>query len=135
MTDTTTGTNNRSDDRRTLIRDASVLQVKLILDGLRDLLLVPASIIAAIMSGIDGYKGKPGTQFYDLLEIGKRSDSWIDLFGALRDRGVPEQPGGSSIDDVVNRIETYIVDEYRRGGVTRQAKDHLDQLLAAFRKR
>ena len=31
-------------DRRTLIRDVSVLQAKLIVDGLRDLILVPLSI-------------------------------------------------------------------------------------------
>jgi hypothetical protein len=118
-----------------LIRDAAVLQVKLVVDGLRDLLLVPASIIAAIMSAIDGHNGKPGTQFYDLLEIGKRSESWIDLFGALRDRDIPEQPGGSSIDDVVSRIEAYVVDEYRRGGVTKQAKDRIDQLLEALHRK
>ena len=112
-----------------------MLQVKLIVDGLRDLLLVPASIVAAIMSIIDSRRGKPGTQFYDLLAIGKRSENWIDLFGALRDRDVPTHDGEGSIDDVVDRLQAYVVDEYRRGGVTKQAKEHLDQVLSAIRKR
>ena len=36
----------------TLVRDAAVLQVKLIVDGLRDLLLVPASLVAALGVGL-----------------------------------------------------------------------------------
>ena len=122
-------------DNWTLARDASVLQVKLLIDGARDLLLVPTSIIAAVMSIIDSRRGKPGTQFYDLLAYGKRSEHWIDLFGALRDRDVPRHSGEGSIDEVVDRLQAYVVDEYRRGGVTKQAKEHLDQVLSAIRKR
>ena len=41
-------------DRWTLIRDIGVLQVKLLVDGFRDLLLVPTSIIAGIWSIVGG---------------------------------------------------------------------------------
>ena len=44
----------------TLIRDAAVLQVKLVVDGLRDFLLVPASLIAAIASLVTAKDGRPG---------------------------------------------------------------------------
>ena len=37
-------------DRRTLARDIAVLQVKLVVDGLRDFILVPVSMIAGIKS-------------------------------------------------------------------------------------
>ena len=47
----------------TLIRDIAVLQVKLIVDGLRDLLLVPASLIAGIVSIVRTDEGKPGNEF------------------------------------------------------------------------
>ena len=122
-------------ERSVLIRDAAVLQVKLVLDGLRDVLLVPASLAAAVMSLIDTKHGKPGTQFYDLLALGRDSERWIDLFGALRDRDRPEEGADGSLDDMVARMEAYVVEEYRRGGVTRQAKDRLDQALAVMRRK
>ena len=122
-------------DRRTLVRDAAVLQVKLVIDGLRDLLLVPASIVAAIMSVIDHKNGRPGTQFYDLLAMGKRSEHWIDLFGALRDRDEYDLSKEGNIDQVIDRMEAYVVDEYRRGSITKQAKERIDQALGALQER
>ena len=41
-------------ERWMLIRDTAVLQVKLVIDGLRDFLLVPASLIAANREPFDG---------------------------------------------------------------------------------
>ncbi len=121
--------------RQTLIRDAAVFQVKLVIDGLRDILLVPVSIVGAIMSLIDSKNGQPGSQFYDVLAYGKRTEKWIDLFGALRDRETVELPDEGSFDQVVNRMETYVIEEYRRGGITKQAKDRIDQALNALHKR
>ena len=70
-------------DRWTLIRDLAVLQAKLIVDGFRDLLLVPASLVAGIWSLVSGDKDRPGPQFYQLISLGKQSEriniSRIDL--------------------------------------------------------
>ena len=121
--------------RQTLIRDAAVFQVKLVLDGLRDLLLVPVSLVGAIMSLIDSKNGQPGPQFYDVLAYGKRTERWIDLFEALRDRETSKLPEDGSLDEVVNRMETYVIDEYKRGGITKQAKDRIDQALKTLQKR
>ena len=120
-------------DRWGLIRDAGVMQVKLIVDGFRDLLLVPASIIAAIIALASGKDGKPGTQFYDLLRLGKESEHAINLFGAYdryasRTESTPPQRR-AGIDDLVEKVETFVVDEYKRGGVTSQAKEQFDKLL------
>jgi len=60
-----------SSDRWTLIRDIAVLQAKLVVDGLRDLILVPASLIAGIVSLVSSVDGRPGDQFYQLLGMGK----------------------------------------------------------------
>lgn len=126
-------------DRWMLIRDAAVLQVKLIVDGLRDLVLVPASLIAAIVSLVHGDEGRPGPQFYRLLHLGKRSERWIDLFGAYRNApaGFPDEAEARdvSIDDIVNRMESFVVDEYKRGGVTAQAKERIDKALNAIQRR
>lgn len=125
-------------DRWTLIRDAAVLQFKLVVDGMRDLILVPASLVAAILSLLSSNDGRPGPHFYRLLGVGKRSERWIDLFGAYRNsaEGIAEDApnGDASIDDIVTRMETFVVDEYRRGGVTAQAKERIDRALSAMQR-
>ena len=127
---------NDSPDRWTLVRDIAVLQVKLIVDGLRDLILVPASLIAGIISLASGNDGRPGDHFYQLLGMGKESERWINLFGALQNappgvRHFEEFPE-ADIDALVGRLETFVVDEHRKGGITAQAKARLDKVLDAI---
>lgn len=126
-------------ERWSLIRDLAVLQAKLIVDGLRDLVLVPASLIAGVISLVSGQDGKPGPQFYRLLGIGKESEHWIDLFGALRNAppGL-EHPGpfpDASMDDIVSKIESFVVDEHARGGMTAQAKARFDKAIDAMQRK
>lgn len=122
-----------------LIRDAAVFQVKLVIDGFRDLVLIPASFVAALMSLFSSRDGRPGPQFYRLLGVGKRSERWIDLFAAYRHAPkefvADMQDTESNIDDIVHRVESFVVDEYRRGGVTKQAKDRIDAALGALQRR
>ena len=133
----------QSEEHRTplwvLIRDVGVLQVKLIVDGLRDLILVPASLIAGVISLARTENGKPGPQFYQLVSIGKQSEKWINLFGALRNAPPDVAPRGhfgeADMDELIGRVENFVVDEYQRGGVTAQAKARLDKALAAMQRR
>jgi len=128
----------QSPDRWTLIRDVAVLQVKLVFDGLRDLVLVPVSIIMAIISLVKG-GDRPGPQFYDLMHLGKESEEWINLFGAAehtpKSGAVADHFAGRDIDAMVSRVEAFVVDEYKNGGVTAQAKDHFDKMLDSVRRR
>ena len=130
-----------SDDapRWTIIRDLAVLQVKLIVDGFRDLVLLPTTIIAAAISLLRSDNGKPGPEFYQLLAAGKRSEQFINLFGALRnapaDLGTEDIGGGAEMDDIVSRVESFVVDEYKRGGVTAQAKSRIDTALDRLRRK
>jgi len=123
----------------TLIRDLAVLQVKLLVDGFRDLVLLPASIIAAIVSLSRTENGQPGPEFYKLLVAGKHSEHFINLFGALRNAPTGVDPedldGGAEMDDLVSRVESFVIDEYKRGGVTAQAKSRIDEALEKMRKR
>lgn len=134
-----TETDNGRPPLWTLIRDVAVLQVKLVVDGLRDLILVPASLIAGIVSIVKTNDGKPGNEFYTLVAVGKQSERWINLFGALGNAPpeVVEQThfGDADIDDIVSRVESFVVDEYRRGGVTAQAKDRIEKAMAAMQQR
>ncbi len=130
---------SRYPDRWTLIRDVVVLQAKLIVDGFRDLLLVPASLVAAIVSLASGDKDRPGPQFYQLIGLGKQSERWIDLFKAYEN--APEELrrenefAVSNMDELVDRFESFVVDEYERGGVTAQAKERIDKALDAIQRR
>ena len=125
-------------DRRTLVRDIAILQVKLVVDGLRDFILVPVSLVAGIMSLVKS-GDEQATEFYDLLKMWRRSERWINLFGAAErvhgpanddDQLLPED-----IDALVSRVESFVVDEYQKGGVTKQAKDQVDKALNKLHKR
>jgi len=124
-------------DRWTLIRDILVLQLKLIVDGLRDFVLVPISLIVGLVSLLKAGNAT-GSEFYELLRTGRRSERWINLFGAaervygpsIADDRFPTE----DIDEMVSRVESFVVDEYRAGGVTRQAKEQLDRALDSLHK-
>ncbi len=125
-------------DRWTLIRDLFVFQAKLLVDGFRDLLLVPASLIAGLWSIVSGDKDRPGPQFYQLVGLGKQSEAWIDLFKVYEN--APEEVrrehefAGTNMDELVDRLESFVVDEYERGGVTAQAKERIDKALDAIQR-
>ena len=125
-------------DRWTLIRDLFVFQAKLLVDGLRDLLLVPASLVAGIWSLVGGENGRPGPQFYKLVSLGKESELWIDLFKAYEN--APEEVRREheftvkNMDELVDTFESFVVDEYERGGVTAQAKERIDNALDAIQR-
>ncbi len=125
--------------RWTLFRDLLVLQFKLLVDGFRDVVLLPASIIAALLSVARSENGRPGPQFYNLLVVGKQSEQWINLFGALENApdGVDhfDAFGDVGIDDIVSKVEAFVIDEYKRGGVTAQAKTRLEKALAAMHRK
>ncbi len=126
-------------DRTTLIRDVAMFQAKLIVDGLRDLMLVPVSLIAGVISLMSGRNGEPGPQFYYLLGVGKQSEQWINLFGALKNAPPdmePVQPfPDADLDDIVGRVEAFVIDEERRGGMTAQARERLERVLSRLQNR
>lgn len=129
---------NESSDRWTLARDIAVLQVKLLVDGLRDLLLVPASLTVGLVSLFSSENGRPGPHFYQLLDLGKQTESWINLFGALKNappdiRQIEPLPD-ADIDDLVGKLEMFVKDEYKQGGLTAQAKERMDKVIKAINR-
>jgi hypothetical protein len=137
--ETNTASAGGETDTRTMVRDMLVLQFKLAVDGLRDFLLIPASLVAGIVSLARAKHGRPGSEFYRLIGWGKRTEEWIDLFGAHRNS--PEAlPGDESlrdmnIDQIVDQVESFIVDEEKRGSMTAQARDQIDRALDAIQRR
>lgn len=115
-------------DRWTLIRDAAVFQLKLAVDGLRDFLLMPVSLGVAVMDLLH-IGPRPGRQFYDLLKAGRKTEHWINLFGATEHAEPMPVVARSGIDSLVTRMENLVVQEYERGGITSSAKDAVDRVL------
>lgn len=122
----------RAINRMRLIRDIATLQVKLLVDGFRDLMLVPASLVLGLISLLGG--GKSDDSFYELLRMGKRSEKWINLFGAidtLDEKAAGES--GEDIDRMVQRVESFLVDEYKHGHLSGQARDKIEQSITKLR--
>ncbi len=108
-------------------------------DGLRDLVLVPTSLIVGAFSLLSGKGERPGNEFYQLLSAGKQSEHWINLFGALENAPPDLQNAApfstTDMDELVGKLETFVIDEHKRGGITAQAKHRFDQALDALQKR
>ena len=70
-----------SHSRIVLVRDLAIFQVKLVLDGMKDLVLMPVTIGAAAVDII--FPGaRPGHRFYAIMSLGERFDRWLNLFSA-----------------------------------------------------
>ena len=120
--------------RWVLVRDVVAFQLKLLLDGMRDAVLVPVSLVVALLDLV-GLGPRAGRQFYLLLHLGRRTESWINLFGAAdRPREtVPQPPAG--MDALIARLERAAVEEYARGNVSASARDAVERALEALNRR
>ncbi|MCB1844436.1 MAG: hypothetical protein KDI09_15855 [Halioglobus sp.] len=120
-----------------LLRDIGVLQLKLIVDGIRDFVLVPLSLIAGAIGLLSGGR-EAGQAFYDLLRYAKLSERWINLFGAVDRLDTPdsevEQDTGVDLDRMVSRFEDFVRAEYHDGHITAQAREKLDRAIARLQK-
>ena len=90
-----------------LIRDAVVFQIKLIVDGIRDFVLIPVSLIASILSLVRP-GDKPGSEFYEVVAFGRRTEKMINLFGAADRLGRDVDDSGPDLDSLVSDVENYV---------------------------
>lgn len=112
-----------------LLRDVIVLQGKLILDGLKDLVLGPVSIVAALV-GLVLDRDRPGRHFYSLLRSGREFDRWVDLYGA--DEHAARTAEAQGLDAHIRKLETLLLAQHDRGGLTREARRAVDQAIDAL---
>lgn len=118
-----------STQRWGFLRDVAVFQVKLLMDWVRDLLLSPISLIAALL-GVILHPDRPGQYFYEVLRLGKLSERWINLFGAGQSaRGGVRVDRGA--DELFARLEKIVVEQHARGGMTASAKSAIDKAFDA----
>lgn len=121
-------------DTGTIIRDALVLQAKLVVDGLRDAVLIPVSFFAAVIS-ILLPGGKKGMLFYDVVRAGRRSERWINLFIAA-DRVYPddaENDFAADLDDLLQQVESQLRKPDRGDEADRPAGESAESILDRIR--
>jgi hypothetical protein len=109
-----------------LLLDLVAFQFKLALDAFRDLLLSPISIGTALF-GIMTDRDNPGKYFYSMLRQGHKSDGWINLFGTGLEAENDSSPLSS--DNYVRKLESFVQDEYDKGGIVKDLKEKADKLI------
>lgn len=68
----------------TLLRDLLIFQAKLIMDAVKDVLLIKISIVAAVFDVLFGRRGRP-LLFYRVLRTSERFDLWLNLYAPAAD--------------------------------------------------
>lgn len=108
--------------RGVTIRDFLIFQLKLVLDGLKDLVVFNLSIAAIVLDIISG-KGKRPRLFYSVLRASERFDHWINLHGVVERLGDEDNEDGlfgaskAGSDNLLGQVEKLV-----RGGDTPRAK-------------
>ncbi len=112
--------NTNQSPRIILLRDAAVFQLKLLADGIRDAILIPVSMIAALIGLLKGGQDCDES-FRRAVDLGRRSERWINLFGH-QDPLDDDHPVGS-IDAILHQVETVVREQYRKGRSAKETRD------------
>ena len=105
--------------RITLIRETAVLQLKLIADGFRDAVLIPISLLAALIGLLRGGEDCD-REYRRLIKLGRRSERWINLFGHQQPLGLSHPAG--SMDKILTQVESIVMDQYKKGRSTTETR-------------
>jgi hypothetical protein len=89
-----------------LVRAVALLQVKLLLDALRDIALSPLTLAAAAIDLVR-IRRHPPRLFAAVLRIGEKTDHWIDLWSGARHPGTERH---ENVDTLLERVEEIVRD-------------------------
>jgi len=116
--------------RRVLIRNSVIFQLKLMADGFRDLVLLPVSLVATVFGLLRG-GDEPDREFLQVIQLGRESEQWINLFG---NHDAPESPNAiASIDALFSKVEKTLTQQYLAAGTSARAQAEIDEALQAAR--
>ena len=114
-------TQSRPQGRVRMLLDVFVFQFKLSLDGIRDLVLIPISLGAALLGLLLG-GDEPRRYFDRLLKLGRRSDRFINLFEQHSDDSEPTS------DSMLEPLKQRVLEHTHESPVTSRVSEALDQL-------
>ncbi len=124
--------------RTEVVRDTIVLQLKLIVDGLRDLALMPLCFFAALI-GLIIHREKPGRYLYRILSYGRFSEKWIGLFDdASKDKMAPIAYEGKNFDEMIQKTQTAFESKYidpdKKDLLVKKLNDALNEINGKINK-
>ena len=114
----------RHQRRLELVWQTLVFQLKLVADGMLDLVLSPISLLASIAGLIAGGE-EPDRYLRQVQYTGRRIERWINLFGRRRD---------DTADALLAPLEERLKDEYHRGGWVTRGAQQVNTLLDSLNK-
>jgi hypothetical protein len=106
--------------RLALARETAFFQLKLLADGFRDALLIPISLIAGVFGIMRGGEDCD-REFREVVRLGRRSESWINLFGHAKPLGVGHPAG--SMDRILEQVESIVIEQYKKGKSASEVRD------------
>ncbi len=109
-----------------LVRRTAVLQIKLVADGMRDAVLIPISLGAALIGLIRGGDDAE-REFQEIIKLGRRSERWINLFGHHRPL-FRSHPAGS-MDSLIERVEEVLREQVKKGAAKDEAREAIENVL------
>lgn len=116
------------------LRDVLVFQFKLILGNVQNFVLVPVSLVAAVLDLF--IKGnREGEKFYKVMDWGRRTDEMINVYSAIggyhATSGENETAmyGNYTVDALLGKVEGAIVREYEKGGTAASIKGAVDRAI------
>jgi len=102
--------------RRVTLRDFAIFQLKLALDGFKDMFVFGLSIGAVVLDFIAGRGNRPRL-FYSVVRVSERFDAWLNLHGVVERLDAGESDDGffgaseAGSDSLIGQIEQLV-----RGG-------------------
>lgn len=116
--------------RGRLIRAVVVLQLKLGLSALRDLVLIPVALIAALFDFVRLREFEPRF-FRQVLHLGERSDRYIDVWYHDEPDAAPRE----NVDALLSRVETVVRDRDEGARQARVLKRWAERQMQRARER
>lgn len=98
--------NDPKSHNQKLLRDVIILQAKLFAEALRDVVLSPVTLLAALLDLALSKRQTP-QYFYQVLRWGRRSDEWIDPWSAAEHRQGKRKAG---LDALLSSVEQAVND-------------------------
>lgn len=131
--------NSEPSKRKQLLRNIVIFQLKLWVDGFRDLVLLPVSLVAAFVGFMRG-GDEPERELNQAIAYGRQTEEWINLFGQHgtgAQAGTETQSGGknahslASIDAVFTKVEEALRQSYKSGETSQDTQSEIDEALNA----
>lgn len=110
--------------RLQLLVNLSIFQLKLLMDGIRDILLVPIALGCGLFGIVFG-GDHPDRWFNQLLQFGQRSDRFINLFNQHNNSKTEDQ---LTSDEMLAPYREKLVNQAQNSPLATKANELVDQI-------